>query len=756
MKRSISLLVAVVSSVAFLSLAGCGSGSVAPTPTPAAQAAVAPSFSVAAGTYTGSQTVTLTTTTPAATIYYTTDGTTPTTSSSVYSGALSVSTSETVQAIANASGYTASSVSQAAYKISGIVNTMLSDDATEDWATIGVKVLSIQLVHHDPLTALSQAVTIYTAPSTGAPTINLVQLDQLSEILGNLTVPTGTYDQAILTLGANNTGTACDVSLVVSPDPEPGFDLPAGTSVPCSQIAIVGATGTAPNMTVPLTVNLKSLLTVTGASSNALDLEFDLRHPALIVEHFPVGATAPTWAVNFNGPVNHHPRPDVSKVLLRHMYGTVASVSTDNTAINVSRVVPAHPITSPETAAADTTPAIAVLADAVNGTLFFNLDSSGAPATITSFSSVASTIDGMYVRIAARYQQNGTLTATRIYASKSFNTIWQNPEGHVVHVNTKTNVMHVTTEDGKTTAVAIGPNTNFYFGSSNTAIGTGTTFFDGLTPGKLPNVARGFKVNVTIDPLSTAKPPVALSVEIDVARYDGAITTPDTTDFTYTRTFADADQLANDGYTGLIDYIASSSANTDQQGNAVNGFYWWDFGFPTLADTKSTAVADFVSGTSGATNFGGLVGALQPVGISFATWGDAAAPTTWSAKWVNLLPAPAPLGNIVSPFAASTSSFTYSIPLPTAAPKSTAAANTVTVDLMTASGSATLVYQVDRQSPTAVVTVTPQDISVAATLSAVGADLIKGVPVKVFGVPNPDGSIKAYTLFYYTNTASTK
>jgi len=76
-----------------------------------------PTFNPGAGTYTSAQTVTISTTTPSATIYYTTNGTTPTTSSTVYSGPIAVSTSETVQAIATATGYANSSVASAAYTI---------------------------------------------------------------------------------------------------------------------------------------------------------------------------------------------------------------------------------------------------------------------------------------------------------------------------------------------------------------------------------------------------------------------------------------------------------------------------------------------------------------------------------------------------------------------------------------------------------------------------------------------------------------
>ena len=76
-----------------------------------------PTFSLAAGTYTGTQSVSLYCATTGAQIRYTTDGSEPTETSSLYTGPISVSTNKTIKARAFVTGMVPSSRADATYTI---------------------------------------------------------------------------------------------------------------------------------------------------------------------------------------------------------------------------------------------------------------------------------------------------------------------------------------------------------------------------------------------------------------------------------------------------------------------------------------------------------------------------------------------------------------------------------------------------------------------------------------------------------------
>src|SRR5205823_1501396 len=251
------------------------------------------------------------------------------------------------------------------------------------------------------------------------------------------------------------------------------------------------------------------------------------------------------------------------------------------------------------------------------------------------------------------------LIAVRVWAGSTFANVWLSPEGHVLHVDTATDLITVANESGVRVPVMIGANTEFFYRTPANALADTTPI--GTGPGFLTShdLVRGFKVHVSaVDPLAT--PMVADTIDIETAGYSGRISGANTSGFTYTRQFA----RATDDYTVTLAYISASSANVDPSGKSVMGFLWWDFTYPTLAINGS--------------------------------------------------------------------------PLP------------VTVDVSATAQSATLVYQIDRSN--AVITITPVDITTASGLATVSAALVAGTPVKVYGVPQPDGTLKAYVLAYFTGT----
>jgi len=611
----------------------------------------------------------------------------------------------------------------------GSVNMMVSDASTEDWATIGVKILSISLVPQGGGTP----VNVFTAGST-VPTINLVELDQLGDLLGTLQVPAGTYTSAILTLSANQG----DVTLVVAVDPEPGFAGTPGATIPANQIEIQDATGNAGSMTVPVKVKFVPPLVVTANQTTSVDVEFNLAHPTFIVGHVPPAAGGQTiWSVDFDkGEVRHHPVWDVTRLVLRHMCGTVTNVSSDNTSVTIAKDYPVEPPTNPETEITSSQ-SLTILADANNGTLFYDVDAKTV-VTIKNFSTVSNGLSGRFVRVAARYQSDGSLVAVRMWVANAFNSVWLSPEGHVLHVDTTNNIITVERADGKGVKVAVDSNTEFFFRTpwnaqaDATPIGQGTSFLANK------DLVRGFKIHVDVDPTAalppdpTVTPYVAESVDIEIARYDGSISAVNANTFTYTRKF----NTPSDDYSFALPYIPSGMANgTDPStGAAISGFKWWNFTFPTIVDSGANAIPDFENATNGTVNFGGSAGAYPAVGETFAVWNTSA--SAWDAPWVVLLPTTVPLGTAATAY--SNGTFSLSEPGGTIA---------VPVNLDTTAGSATLVYQVDRTN--GIVSASAIDITKTAP------NIVAGTPVKVYGIPQANGSLKAYVVVYFTGTLPT-
>jgi hypothetical protein len=158
-----------------------------------------PTFSPPGGSYTSAQSVSLATTTAGASIRYTLDGSTPTASSTLYSGPITVSATTTVKAIGLASGQTNSAVATATYTI-----TAATTVATPTFSPAGGSFPSAQSVSLATATAgatirytldgstPTASSTLYSAPITVSATTT-VKAIALKAGLTNSAVASATY-----------------------------------------------------------------------------------------------------------------------------------------------------------------------------------------------------------------------------------------------------------------------------------------------------------------------------------------------------------------------------------------------------------------------------------------------------------------------------------------------------------------------------------------------------------------------------------
>jgi hypothetical protein len=203
--------------------------------------AATPIFSPGAGTYTSAQTVTISSATPSSTIYYTTNGTTPTTSSAVYAGPITVSATETIEAIAVASGYSNSGVATGAYTVS------LAQAATPIFSPGTGTYTSTQTVTIGSATPLS---TIYYTTNGTTPTTSSAVYS------GPITVASTETLSAIATASGYSTSAAATAAYTLSvalpvaatPTLSPG----AGTYTSAQTVTISSAT---PSATIYYTTN---------------------------------------------------------------------------------------------------------------------------------------------------------------------------------------------------------------------------------------------------------------------------------------------------------------------------------------------------------------------------------------------------------------------------------------------------------------------------------------------------------------------
>jgi hypothetical protein len=222
-KTAVSLTLPKTRNVIVLAVDVSATGS---TPT-----AAAPTFTPAAGTYTSAQSVTLASTTPGASLYYTTNGTTPTTASTLYSGPISVSATTTITAIAAANGYLNSPVATAAYVIGTPAAAPTFSPAAGTYTStqsvnLSDSINGASIYYTTNGTTPTTSSTLYTGPITVSSTLTIEAIATASGFLSSpvasatYLINTGTVTEVPLTSSANVDGIANNGSAV----PNGGLD----------------------------------------------------------------------------------------------------------------------------------------------------------------------------------------------------------------------------------------------------------------------------------------------------------------------------------------------------------------------------------------------------------------------------------------------------------------------------------------------------------------------------------------------------
>jgi len=156
-----------------------------------------PAFSPVTGIYAAGQTVQISDATPSATIYYTTDGSAPSTSSLVYSGPIIISSTETLTAMATANHYAASAPAAATFTIAPRTDTPTFNVPGGTYSTVQVVTISdlwtgSTIYYTTDGSTPSASSPVYTSAITVSSTVTINAV-AIAPSLATSAVATATY-----------------------------------------------------------------------------------------------------------------------------------------------------------------------------------------------------------------------------------------------------------------------------------------------------------------------------------------------------------------------------------------------------------------------------------------------------------------------------------------------------------------------------------------------------------------------------------
>jgi hypothetical protein len=273
-------------------------------------AAATPTFSPGAGVVSSGTTVAISSATPGATIYYTTDGTQPGTSSggstSLYSTPIAITAATTINAIAVAAGFADSAVASGVYTLTPAATPMFAPDPgmVAAGSTVAIS------------TTTPGAAIYYTTDGTSPETSPSRTL-----YVGPIAITAATTINAVASAtGFADSGVATAAYTLLPAVATPTFNPPQGgvnygTTVTISSTtpgAVIYYTtdGTTPGtsstmystpiaITAPTTIN--AIATATGFSDSAMGTASYTLNP-VVVQNFntATNASLPPGAINFN------------------------------------------------------------------------------------------------------------------------------------------------------------------------------------------------------------------------------------------------------------------------------------------------------------------------------------------------------------------------------------------------------------------------------------------------------------------------
>jgi len=270
---------AIILTAALMGVSACsgGGGSSTPTP-PVTQTVATPSFSPAAGSFSSAQSVAISDATAGATIYYTTDGSTPTSSSTKYTAALAIAATTTIEAIAEETGYTNSTVAKGTFTLN------LPAAATPAFNPTPGAYTSDQSI---TLTDATAGASIYYTTDGSTPTANSTLYSAATPIVVNTTttinaiaiaqsfsssaVATGTYTitlpAAVAPVFSPAPGSYTSIQSVTLSDAASGASIYYTTdgSTPTASSTLYSAASPIP---VYLTTSIKAVAVAAGYSSS--------------------------------------------------------------------------------------------------------------------------------------------------------------------------------------------------------------------------------------------------------------------------------------------------------------------------------------------------------------------------------------------------------------------------------------------------------------------------------------------------------